>query len=453
MPLRTLLFLAVFGLCLIGILVTPMVGIVGYMAHYIYGPERQWWAKPIASWGLRFSFMLAALTALSVLVHFQSLRLKRPFLTGQERLILLFLGLTWLSVWLGLPSATHYTQVDHPTMKMTKLVIFLMMMTHVVTTRRRLEIVLWVLVLGGLALGIQAIQAPRSSFTGGRLSSVGGVDFAESNFLPAFLAAILPIIGVQFLRSGWKGKLLCLAAGALSANAIILTRSRGAVLGLAVGAAVGLLLAPRQHRWKIGIALIVAAVGMYSLMDQAFIHRADSITASEENMDASSQGRVEIWRTGMRMLRDHPLGIGADNFRSVIGRYNPQYKGRDAHSMYVRCLVELGLQGFLALLALIVGAFVTLKRLPGKPADWPSEEARSAMLLISYGMTVGLAIMLTSSLFISVIYQEFLWWFLALPVIMIRVRRNLLAREPGRPAPSKRKARRPAAPQVAREHV
>ena len=106
------------------------------------------------------------------------------------------------------------------------------MLTHVVTDLKSLNRVFWVMIVATLLLSLQAYGKPRWAFIGGRLEGVGGVDFTDANALGAFLAAMLPIIGVQFLRSAWRGKLLCLATGVFATNAIVLTRSRGAFLAV-----------------------------------------------------------------------------------------------------------------------------------------------------------------------------------------------------------------------------
>ena len=60
MALKTILFLLLFVLSVCGVLYHPMLGILGYVAHYITGPEHQWWSAGTRHWGIRYSFALAA---------------------------------------------------------------------------------------------------------------------------------------------------------------------------------------------------------------------------------------------------------------------------------------------------------------------------------------------------------------------------------------------------------
>lgn len=438
MPFRTLLFITLFVTCAGGALFVPLLGILGYVAHYTVGPERQWWAAPIRNWGIRYSYMLALLTAIGVLLHFRNLQYGRTLIRNQEKLILLFLGVVWLSVMIGEPTVA-YAEVDHPSVKMLKIVLFVLMLTHIVTTEKRLNALFWVLTVSTLLLGVQAYNTPKSAFEHGRLETVGGADFLESNFLSAFLAAMLPLIGVQFLRSTWKGKVVCLVAGVFAANAIILTRSRGAVVGIAAGCVVAVLLAPRGRRIVILSCMVVALAGGYYLMDPGFIGRASTIPLSTTEARSAEPGRTETWVASMKLLEDKPLGVGAGNFSQAIGRYDIRQAGRDAHNTVARCYSELGLQGAIAFLAVIGGALWVLRRVAREAEKIPQPD-RDRVVYASYGLAVGIVTMLICGLFVTLLYTEVLWWLLALPVCMERVVSNLLPtaghvpRESGEPA-------------------
>jgi O-antigen ligase len=426
MPFRGLLFIAVFAISVVGALYNPFIGILAYMAHYCLGPERQWWAAPFATWGLRYSFTLAAATAIGFLIRHRHLRYGPTFLVRHEWLILLFLGVMCFSILVGVPNANTYEDADHPAVKMAKVMFFVLMVSHVVTGLKEFEILLWTLCLGSLVLGLQAYETPPSAFLGSRLETVGGADFGESNFLGAFLATMLPLIGVLFLRSGWVGKALCLVSGVFATNAIVLTRSRGALVGIGAGALFGALLAPRKHRIKVVVGLIVAMTGGWYLTDPGFAGRASTITAPADERDTSAQSRIVLLEASARLLKDHPLGVGVDNFRSVIGRYDPSLANRDAHNTYARCYSELGVPGIAVLAALIINAAATLRRLMKRARNLPQKE-RDRVVYASYGLTLSLATMLVCGAAITLLYIEFFWWMLALPACLERVVGNLEA--------------------------
>jgi hypothetical protein len=329
----------------------------------------------------------------------------------------------------------RYTTVDHPTVKFTKVLIFVFMLTHVVTDLKNLNRLVWVLVIGGLILGMQAWGTPRRAFQSGRLEGIGGPDFSECNFLAAFLVSVLWLIGVQFLRSGWKGKVLCFLAGGFAANAVVLTRSRSALVGLAAGGLVALFAVPKRYRGYLAVGLVVAAAGFYYLTDEQFLARAATVMHSEEERDSSAQSRIVLAQAGFRMWRDHPLGVGPGNFYQNIGRYVPEYAGKDAHNTYVRCLTELGAIGIAVYLGLLVNAAWVLRRAMRQAARLPAS-LEGQVTLLCFGMMCSLAAMAGCFLTISLTYVEFTWWFLMLPVCMERTVYNLLADAHGVPSPA-----------------
>lgn len=247
---KTILFAGLFLLCTLGALVWPHLGVYGYIADYCIGSSDQWWALPLTRMGVRYSFILALFTMLGMLIQWPKLRFGGNILYSQEYLLVLFLAVIWFSVLISEATTGRYTVTDHPSIKMTKIFIFLLMMTHIVTDYKKLDHLFWVFVVISLLVGLDAYDTPRSAYVGGRLEGVGGKDFSEANYLSAFMAIMLPIIAVQFLRSGLKGKLLCLISGAFTANTIVLCRSRGAFLGIAAGMCMALMVSPSKHRKK-----------------------------------------------------------------------------------------------------------------------------------------------------------------------------------------------------------
>ena len=88
MAIKTLLFLGLFVLCSVGALFVPLLGVLGYVAHYCIGPERQWWSASIKPWGIRYSYTLAMCTAIGIALNWRSLRYgKRFFVMDRKRLI------------------------------------------------------------------------------------------------------------------------------------------------------------------------------------------------------------------------------------------------------------------------------------------------------------------------------------------------------------------------------
>jgi len=450
----SILFLAVFAAICLATLITPMAGVIGYILHYHIAPEMQWWGRQFSG-DIRFSATLAGLTVISILLHYPSLRFGNSSLTRHEKLILLFLGMVWLSLLVGVHHETSSRaggEVDPPEVKLAKVILFAMVITHVVTDFRKLKILMWVLLAGAFYLGVRAYTASPAKFvTGGRLEFIGGPDFHDANALAGHFALLIPIIAVLFVRSGLLGKAVSLVAGVFVVNGLILTRSRGAFVAVAGGMLAALLMAPQGRRKTVLIGLIFVAAGFLRLTDPSFRERASTIAAPAEQRDISVQSRLDIWQGSLTILAKHPLGVGAGNFPAEISQVVPQYARKDAHSTFVLCYTELGIQGFIVLILVIVAACKTLWTVHKSAAAAPPE-LRADLTWIGYGLAVSLVIVLVRGLTMSRLYTESTWWVLALPVCLLRAMQNASAGPLAAPAetaakPARRRpSRRPRQP-------
>jgi len=240
------------------------------------------------------------------------------------------------------------------------------------------------------------------------------------------MAAMLPIIGIQLLRSKWFGKAVCTVSAAFTANAIVLCRSRGALIGIVAGAIIACLFAPKKHRKKIAVGLVLGIMGGIYVSDPQFWKRASTITRSEDQRDESAASRLRLWQAGAGMLADHPFGIGVGNWYQTIGYYIPKYEGKDSHNTYVKCAVEIGVQGILVYVLFIFTAFLQLRQVRKLAASLPPSVGDD-LVQISFGLTVSLSIILMCGLTITMIYTEIIWLLFMLPVCLRRVLENAVA--------------------------
>lgn len=424
MSLKGLLYIGLFGFCAIGALFLPQLGIYGYIADYCINPSGQWWGMPFAAMGLRGSFTLAAATLVGMLLHFNRLKYGDRFLSAQERWLLIFLGVIWVLFFISPETVGRYSTTDHPSVKMTKIFVFVLMMTHVLTDIRKLNGFFWVLASASLFLGVKAWTTPYSRFVGGRLEGIGGPDFDEANFFAAFMAAMLPIIAIQFLSTkNWILKLYALVCGAFTANAVVLCRSRGSFLGLVAGAIAATWFAPKKLRKKVLVLLLIGVLGVVYLTDRTFVERIMTISTDQGTMDESSYSRIRLWKAGAKMFMRNPVGIGPGNWYQNIGRYIPEYEGKDSHNTFVKCAVELGAAGILLFLYLILMSYRNLRRIERDLAADQSEEANHIRQYF-FAIVVSTVILLTCALTITAIYTEMLWVILMLPICLRRAHDN-----------------------------
>jgi hypothetical protein len=135
----------------------------------------------------------------------------------------------------------------------------------------------------------------------------------------------------------------------------------------------------RAVRQAYATALVVTAVGALAVGLVAgggpvhiARHAYDRFLANpvaNENLGSrlfqlSSNGRVELWHVGWREFARHPgLGTGAGTFESYWyeHRGSSQQTVRDAHSLYVETLGELGVPGLVLLVGMLALPFAGVR--------------------------------------------------------------------------------------------
>ncbi|KKL08309.1 hypothetical protein LCGC14_2577140, partial [marine sediment metagenome] len=262
-------------------------------------------------------------------------------------------------------------------------------------------------------------------FYRGQLQELGGPDFKGSNPFALQMGVALAFTAAAFLR----GKLavrICLAlVASMILNTIIMTRGRGAFLALIAGAITALVSVARTKRRIVVIALLLGVVSLVRLADVGYWQRIVTIKTVE---DRSALSRFEVWKAGLTMLKDYPLGVGPGNFSVVIGNYDRRHVGRDAHNTFVRCACELGLPGLVMLVVILGKAYVRMWRVREFVSRNPRyEEVGLGALALLVAITIYLVGGLTSTM----LYVEGMWWLMGLAISLGRIVDNLAAEKSG----------------------
>jgi O-antigen ligase len=180
----------------------------------------------------------------------------------------------------------------------------------------------------------------------------------------------------------------------LSGAALLLSQSRGALLGTAAGAAV-LGLADKRYRRISALALVAvpAAAGFWELLPSNHNIAATLERLRHHGPNSSADlARLTFWRVGLQIFRDHPwFGVGLGNYRTVFDRYfQGVFDGErvwgSAHNLYIHQAAERGLLG----LAALAGVLWTMTarawrraRLSGSAADLWALAACAAFLVMN----------------------------------------------------------------------
>ena len=222
---------------------------------------------------------------------------------------------------------------------------------------------------------------------------------------------------------------------------ITMTLSRGGFIGMS---AVGLSCWLRSSRKILSMGLVLLLIGfMLIAAPEKYWHEIESI-GSDETMEVGTGGeRLYSWGIGFEMFLANPImGVGQGNFPYVFHDYEStrtfhgkSVAGREAHSMYVTLLAELGLVGTGLYVGLLYFTWKDLRsivkayrdRAGLKPEQ--AEELRQAYFL-ALAIEGSLFGYLVSSIFISTLYYPSFWVMMGFAVGL----KNALARSNVLPA-------------------
>lgn len=242
---------------------------------------------------------------------------------------------------------------------------FLVFLTVKGFTPRQLRVV--VLALGGGAgllgaLGVVGyVSGGGAQLTQGGASvtgrAVGGIP--DPNYYAAYLVmASVPLFALVVAgRTRWRPA--AVGAVAVAALGVVLSLSRGALLGLAL--AVGLVIMAWARTRVISLALLAVllattAVNLNPLLNtdttEVVAGRLTSLGVATEN-----NKRTLIWSQTLDEIARQPLGVGALQFSTVSERRGLTQRGfplENVHNQYLNIAVELGLAGLLAYLLWLV---------------------------------------------------------------------------------------------------
>ena len=416
-PLKTILYFSLFWAACLAALVNPIWGVVNYMMAYQTNPTATWWGLPLTAIGMRFSLFAAGSTILGMFFGRKYVpKLVQSFSLWELGLFaLVALGAINLVIGYGYNASSRYAFE-----KLWKMLLFVLILGRLASTRRNLKLVLWTFVLGSLYIGHDAYTAPPSAFWLGRLERIGGPDFSTTSGTAAHLSAMLPLIGVAFLIARqWKWRALAAVSGAFTVNAIVLCRTRSAFIGLAFGAAAAVLTTPKVWRFRIHILLVAGAALAFSLTDVHFWTRMNTLTDRQVlAKDAATVSRTKIWKASLKIVADHPQGIGPGNFPRVIGSYNARYYNRSSHNTFLVCLTEYGVLGgaIFLMMALASLRFIQLSARAAADTDDPVETK-----ILAYGFLVSFVTYFVTGLGTERFYCESYWWVFMLPLCLHRV--------------------------------
>jgi O-antigen ligase len=313
-------------------------------------------------------------------------------------------ALVAMAVLLSVIALGFFYAVD--TVIITKILLiwtsFFIVVTHVAQLEsREIRRMMLALSVAGGVVGVLALTGAgqQEAFEGGAIvTNRAQASFAHPNTLAFFLVLTFPISLVLAVGGELWWRPVAAAAAGLALAGLVLTLTRGAIIGAALSLIVLLWWAP--FRRFAGVLLL--ALALFSVFNAKALTRSQEFSLVSKRLETvtkfsqTSGSRIEIYRKVPQMVADHPfLGVGMGNFAVA----SPHYGLRDiggaafehAHDAVFTMAVETGLIGlavFLWLIYLIARTAGRALRNRGSP-HFPLALASSSALLGIAGASIS----------------------------------------------------------------
>lgn len=291
-------------------------------------------------------------------------------------------------------------------------------------------LILWGIILGAaLTLGLLFVmQVPPVKF-----SILGRIFWELPNLLPrkihpnyagGMLVFFLPLSvwGLIFFKK--KGFLVALGAIILG---LLLTQSRGALLGASVALILTMIFWFRWMFWVVGVLFVCGGVLIYSLGVSFLLDPVGS-----GNVYNTWVGREELFQRAIYIIQDFSFtGIGLHSFGEVVDLLYPLFLAGPnvamphAHNFFLQVAVDMGIPGYVAFWMLLGswGSIVwdLLKRTaPGLQMA----SSRPLVLGVMGGMVAHLVYGLTDAIALGEKAGILFWMNLALTVSLWQLLRS-----------------------------
>ncbi|CAN5706541.1 hypothetical protein BH10ACT1_BH10ACT1_36130 [soil metagenome] len=280
--------------------------------------------------------------------------------------------------------------------------------------------------LGGFATTSKAVV--NKDQDGGSKRHAGPI--GEQNRWAQSLAVVLPVALALATSDRERsirllGKLCC---GGILVG-IVLTYSRGAVVGLALTGLIAV--AARWVRVKVAVTVVVVAVIGLAAFAPVFVGRASTVVdagssvskADDRNaqVDGSVANRTTEATAAFSVFSRHPaVGVGVGLFPTYFqdearrqGADRIVGVNREAHDLYLGIAAEMGLAGLITFAGLIVALITPLAAVRRRELA-----ERRDVAMLATGLALGVVTYLTTGLFLHFAYIRYFWLLASLAAAM-----------------------------------
>jgi len=409
MSATTIIFVILYFTGLILTFRHPYFGIATYIFEWHNHPPYMWWGKALPD--LRWSLLVSVITLISLIINYKKLR---PLINPKYNLIWWLVAMTawvyFISFFYAVDPKSSFRKAEF----FYKLTIQIFLMMFLLRESKHFRVVIWTLILGVANFGRIAYQRGGNRYIG-----VIAPNATEENAVSAHVAAVVPFFELYFLVGNKWEKIVTLISLPFVLNLIILANSRASFVALIVIALLSIIWIKGRLRWQVVLGTFGGILLVLYLANDQFWERQSTIDNYKE--EGSAVSRIYLWRGGLHMWEDHPMGLGGGGYQQLVMQYVPELadimeeKGaKTVHNTYLLVLVEWGFVGEFLFLGFLVHTFLILMRI--RRDHRKSPEYRYYVDAIAIQM--GLLAILTAGIFHNRSYSEVIYWFGAFAVAL-----------------------------------
>lgn len=394
------IFLLIFGVGVILTFRNPFFGVLLYIFEWHNHPSYWWWGRALPD--IRWSYFIAILILLSCIINrhkFEDLDIDyKPFIW----LALFCLNAYLVSFFYALDSMVSIEK----SLVLLKIAINCVLFLIILRRPKQYNILILLYILCVANFGRIAYET--GSHRDLEIRAPGATD---GNFISAYVMMTLPFFATLFFQGRRWHKILVLISIPFVLNLLIIENSRSSILGLIAMAILSLFLFKSKTRLKIFVALVFAGILFFHLTNVQFWER-QSTTFEDKDVGA---GRLALWAGALKMMKDYPMGLGADGYKILVFDYVPELehvmlvKGpKTVHNTFLNVATDWGVIGLFLYLGFICHAFFVLLKIRIDAKKYPEFDYYT---LNSTALILSLTGALVAAFFQNQQYAEIIYWF------------------------------------------
>jgi hypothetical protein len=357
MPITALGFLGIFVVGCLLALKRPFIGLLLYFFVFYMHPPGKYWGAFLPE--IRWTFIVAVTTLIGLFINEKGIGKWLSF--PASKWLIAFGVLIVVQSPFVISFAWHK---EYVILFVKMMILFFLMVTLINSKEKLFQVILLNVICGGY-IGYTALQ----NHNRGRFENAGLPSIEDSNLLAIHMIPIAVLGALLFLSDAYdKKKYLLLLPLAFIGNLIIMTGSRGAIVGLVIAGFFIILFAVNEFKGKLikWGALALIAISFLSL--NLIIDRFKAITPGEEGgvVEKSANSRMVIISAQYEMFKSYFL-IGGGHRTTLL--LSPDYIPeeyltktaiggvRGSHNLTMSILADHGIVGGTIFFMFVFGSF------------------------------------------------------------------------------------------------